>query len=251
MSTAILATTSIPVTFREDGKTFRGDLYLPAGAKRPLPLVVVVHEWWGKTQHPAAQAKRIADELGYAALAVDLIGDGKTVGTPPEAQALVMPFYKDPSLGVERIKRFIAAAPKESVDVSRLVCIGYCFGGTQSLNLARAGSMPDGAKLLGVVSFHGGLSSSLKPHAPIRAKILVLHGAADKFVTEQDVSAFQEEMNQAQADLTFIAYPGAVHAFTNPDATRIGEEFNIPIAYDAEADKDSWLKLKQFLEKTL
>jgi dienelactone hydrolase len=250
MSTGSSAATSTPVTFNQDGKTFQGDLYLPKNANDPLPLVIVVHEWWGKSEHPIAQARRIADELGYAALAVDLYGDGKTVGTPQEAMALATPFYKDPSIGVQRLQKFIEAAPKHSVDVSKVVSIGYCYGGTQSLNLARAGKMPDDAKLLGVVSFHGGLSSSLKSEEPIKAKILVLHGAADKMVTDQDVMAFKEEMRKARADLTFIAYPGALHAFTNPDATKIGKEFNIPIAYDATADEDSWQKLTEFLKKT-
>src|SRR5215470_8209169 len=107
MSTGSFAATSAPVTFKEDGKTFQGDLYLPKNAKGPLPLVVVVHEWWGKSTHPIAQAKRIADEVGYAALAVDLYGDGKIVRTPQEAQALATPFYTDPSMGVERIQKFI------------------------------------------------------------------------------------------------------------------------------------------------
>jgi len=250
MSTARFAATSSAVTFKEDEKTFRGDLYLPKDMRGPLPLVVVVHGWWGKSHHPVAQAKRIADELGYAALAVDLYGDGKTVGTPQEARALAAPFYDEPSMGVERIQKFIAAAPKHSVNVSKIVCIGYCFGGTQSLNLARSGTMPDDARLLGVVSFHGGLSSSLKPQEPIRAKILVLHGGSDKLVTDQEVMAFKEEMKKAHADLTFIAYPGALHAFTDPEATKIGREFNIPIAYDAKADEDSWQKLGDFLRKT-
>jgi dienelactone hydrolase len=250
MSTASFAVTSTPVTFKEDGKTFQGEMYLPTNTKGPFPLVVVVHGWWGKSKHPVTQAKRIAEELGYAALAVDLYGDGETVGTPQEAQALAAPFYEDPSMGVERIQKFIAAAPKNSVDVSKVVSIGYCFGGTQSLNLARSGKMPDAAKLLGVVSFHGGLSSSLKAEEPIRAKILVLHGAADKMVTDQDVMAFKEEMSKAHADLTFIAYPGALHAFTDPDATKTGERFNIPIAYDANADKDSWQRLREFLKET-
>src|SRR6516164_4065657 len=121
MNAANLAGTPTPVTFNGDGKTFQGELYLPENATNPRPLVVVVHGWWGKSKHPIAQARRISDELGYAALAVDLYGDGTTVGTPREAQALAAPFYKDPSLGVERIRHFIAAAPKNSVDVSKIV----------------------------------------------------------------------------------------------------------------------------------
>jgi dienelactone hydrolase len=250
MTITSFAATSTSVTFNQDGKTFQGDLYLPRNAKGPSPLVIVVHAWWGKSRHPIERAKRIADDLGYAALAVDLYGDGKTVGTPQEAQALAMPFYEDPWMGVERIKKFIEVAPTNFVDVSSVVSIGYCFGGTQSLNLARSGIMPHGSTLLGVVSFHGGLSSSLKPQEPIKARLLVLHGAADKLVTAQDVLAFKEEMKRASADLTFIAYPGALHAFTDPDSTTIGNTFNIPVAYDAKADEDSWNKLKEFLKES-
>jgi dienelactone hydrolase len=126
MGTESFAATSTRVTFKQDGRMFQGDLYLPKNAKGPLPLVVVVHEWWSKSKHPITQAKRIADEIGYAALAVDLYGDGKTVGTPQEARALARPFYKDPSMGVERIQKFIGAVPKNSVDVSKVVSIGYC-----------------------------------------------------------------------------------------------------------------------------
>ena len=219
-------------------------------------MVVVVHEWWGKNNYPEMRAKKIADELGYAALAVDLYGDGKTVVTPPEAQGLATPFYKEPSIGVKRLKAFIAATPdaakkaSATVDLSKLAAIGYCFGGTQVLNLARADDFPSDEKLLGVVSFHGGLASSLKPHEPMTVKILVLHGADDQFVKPDEVKAFKEEMKKANADMQFIAYPGATHAFSNPESTKNGKKYNIPIAYNAKADTDSWKQMKAFL-KTL
>lgn len=254
------AAKSVPVKITEGDQTFSGDLYFPNNAKttKALPLVAVVHEWWGKTEHPQKRAQRIADQLGYAALVVDFYGDAKTVDTPKEAGALATPFYKDPMKGVKRLRAFVAAAPEAakkagvSLDLSKVAAIGFCFGGTQVLNLSRAGGLEsDDATLRGVVSFHGGLESSLKADDPITAKVLVLHGAADKMVPDEQVAAFKKEMAEAKADLTFVAYPGALHAFTNPKATVVGKKHGIPVAYDAKADKKSWAEMRRFLKGLL
>jgi dienelactone hydrolase len=249
-----LAAQSTPVTVKEGAKSFQGTLFYPDQVKGKLPLVIVVHEWWGKTEYPEMRAQKLADELGYAALAVDLYGEGKSVSTPPEAQALAGPFYKEPTVGVKRLREFAEAVPaaakkaKISIDSSKIAAIGYCFGGTQVLNLARAGGLSGKEKLLGVVSFHGGLESSIKSSTPIHPKILVLTGAADPMVDEKQVDAFKEEMKKDKADFNVISYPGAKHAFTNPKATELGTKYNIPIAYNAEADQDSWVKMKNFLK---
>ena len=105
-----------------------------------------------------------------------------------------------------------------------------------------------GVDLRGVASFHGSLAA-IKPAAPgsVKAKVLVLHGADDKFITPEQIEAFKQEMKNAGADFRFIAYPGAVHSFTNPDADNLGKKFNLPLAYNAEADKKSWEELKKFL----
>jgi dienelactone hydrolase len=248
------ASVSIPVQAKVEGQALKGTLYLPDHAKGALPLVAVVHEWWGKTDYPEMRARKIADELGYAALAADVYGDGRTADNPKDAMALAGPFYQDPSLGVKRLQALIAAAPdaakdKAMIDPGRIAAIGYCFGGTQALNLARSGGLPAGEKLRGVVSFHGGLASSLKATAPVETKLLVLHGAADKMVSEKEVTAFKDEMKAAKADMRFHAYPGALHAFTNPGSTENGKKFGIPIAYDAKADQDSWSRMKRFLKE--
>jgi dienelactone hydrolase len=251
---AAFGASTVPVNVKDGDKTYLGTLYIPTKAKGPLPMVVVVHEWWGKTDYPDMRAKRIADELGYAALAVDLYGEGKIATTPPEAQSLSSPFYKDPLIGVNLLQKFIAAAPdaaktaNASIDPSKIAAIGYCFGGTQALNLARSEQMPNGDKLLGVVSFHGGLASSLKAPAPITTKLLVLQGGADQFVKPDEVAAFKKEMSDDKADMTFKSYPGASHAFSNPKATENGKKYNIPIAYNAKADKDSWSMMKTFFK---
>lgn len=256
VTTSASAAKVIPLTFEQAGKSYKGDLVLPSHPHGPLPLVVVVHEWWGKTDYPEMRGQQVADELGYAALVVDLYGEGKTASDPKGAQDLATPFYQNPQTGVALLKQFVSQAPSAAkkagatLDMNRLGAIGYCFGGTQVLNLARADNLPRGENLLGVVSFHGGLASSLKARKPIHPKLLVLHGAADKLVDEKQVAEFKKEMKDDKADLTFIAYPGAVHAFTNPKATEIGKKYGIPVAYDAKADSDSWNRMKDFF-KTL
>jgi len=252
-ATSALAAKSTPVDVKEGGTTYKGTLFYPDNAKGTLPLVIVTHEWWGKTDYPDMRAAKVADELGYAALSVDLYGEGKTLSTPPEATKVSGAFYKDPAMGVKRLQEFAQAAPAAAkkagvaIDPSKFAAIGYCFGGTQVLNLARAGGLSGKEKLLGVVSFHGGLESSLKAKAPIKTKILVLTGAADPMVDAKQVDAFKAEMKKDKADLKVVSYPGAKHAFTNPKATELGTQFNIPIAYNAEADMDSWQKMKGFL----
>jgi dienelactone hydrolase len=250
------AAQSTPVDVKEGTKTYKGTLFYPDKATGSLPLVIVVHEWWGKTEYPDLRARKVADELGYAALSVDLYGEGKTATTPPEATQMSGAFYKDPEMGVKRLQEFAATAPAAaktagfSIDSSKVGAIGYCFGGTQVLNLARAGGLTGNEKLLGVASFHGGLESSLKAKTPIKTKILVMTGAADSMVDAKQVEAFKAEMNKDKADFKVISYPDAKHAFTNPKATELGTKYNIPIAYNAHADTDSWQKMKGFF-KTL
>ncbi len=246
---------SLQLNIQDAGREYRGTLFFPKKSDGPLPLVVVVHEWWGKTEYPVLRAKKISQELGYAALVVDLFGEGKTAETPDAAKALAGPFYENPEMGVARIEKFITAAldlsngKTVSLDPQRIAAIGYCFGGTQVLNLARVGHLVNDHKLKGVVSFHGGLASSIKAKSPFIAKVLVLHGAADKMVKPEEVEAFQKEMKESQAILTLKAYPKALHAFTNPKATAIGKKYGIPVAYNATADKDSWKQMKLFLQE--
>jgi dienelactone hydrolase len=144
--------------------------------------------------------------------------------------------------------RFAAATgflkQQASVDPTRIAAIGYCMGGGVVLNMAR-----QGVDLKGVASFHGSLTP-VKPAQPgsVKAKVLVLHGGDDKFIPPEQIEAFKQEMKSAGVDFQFISYPGAVHSFTNPDADELGKKFNMPIAYNADADKKSWDELKKFLK---
>jgi dienelactone hydrolase len=166
------------------------------------------------------------------------------VGTPAEAQALATPFYQNPKMGIERLAKFVEAAKKDPhVDASQVYVIGYCFGGTQALNLARSG-----ADIKGVVSFHGGLAAGV-PATNVKAKILAINGLADPMVPAKERAGFEKEMKSIKANYKVVNYKGATHAFTNPGATEIGKKYNIPIAYNKKADEGSWKDLIKFLKQ--
>ncbi|HXH75970.1 MAG TPA: dienelactone hydrolase family protein [Bacteriovoracaceae bacterium] len=230
------------ITFQEGPSRFESKISLPKDFKDKVPLVIVVHEWWGRTPYILNRAKML-NQAGYAAMAVDLFGDNKTSDNPSDAQNLATPFYQNPEMGISRLKKYIEMASKDPhVNPHLIYVIGYCFGGTQALNLARSG-----ADVKGVVSFHGGLASKFPTMVNLKPKILVMTGTADPMVPAKDVKAFEKEMQSVNADFKIINYEGAKHAFTNPKATEIGKKYNIPIAYDKAADEDSWLELLKFL----
>lgn len=231
------------ISFMEADTKFEAKVDLPKDFKDKVPLVVVVHEWWGRSEHPINEAKKLNDE-GYATLVVDLFGNNKTVETPTEAQALATPFYQNAQMGIDRLNKYIDAAKMDPhVDPTKVYVIGYCFGGTQALNLARSG-----ADVKGVVSFHGGLGAGVKA-TEIKADVLAINGLADAMVPAKDRTAFEKEMKSVNADYKVVNYKGASHAFTNPKATEIGKKYNIPIAYNKKADEGSWKDLMEFLKK--
>ncbi len=243
-TTAIVNIKEDSVSYNLNGKTYIGFITYDANKEGKRPGILIVHEWWGLTNYTRNRAKQLA-ELGYIAMAVDMYGDGKTAEDPAAAQALATPFYKDPTLAKTRLD----AAMKEletypQTDTTKMAAIGYCYGGFIVLNAAKLG-----AKLDGVVSFHGDLSGVPVNKDSLKAKILVCHGEADKFVTPDAVAAFKKSMDSAGVDYTFKSYPNATHAFTNPAATAIGQKFNMPIEYNAAADTASWNDMKAFFNK--
>jgi dienelactone hydrolase len=211
--------------------------------KQKRPGILVVHEWWGHNEYARNRARMLA-ELGYTALAVDMYGDGKEALHPEEAGKFSKEIMQDMEL---RQKRFMAALnllrQHRTVDPEQIAAIGYCFGGSVVLHMARAGLDLDG-----VVSFHGGLTTK-EPAQPgmVKAKILVCHGADDMFIPPDQVASFREEMEKANADFRVITYAGATHSFTNPEADSYAEKFNLSVGYSEEADKKSWADMKDFL----
>ncbi len=206
------------------------------------PGVLVVHEWKGLGQHAKHSADALA-KLGYVAFAVDMYGKGVRPKDNQEAGAHAGKYKKNRALMRARIGAALDELRKhERVDPKRVAAIGYCFGGTTVLELARSG-----ADVAGVVSFHGGLDSPTPEDAKsIRGKVLVLHGADDPHVPPAEIAAFQNEMRHAGMDWQMIFYGGAVHSFTNPDA---GTDNSRGVAYNEPAAQRSWAAMKLFFEE--
>jgi dienelactone hydrolase len=231
------------VEYTAGGVTLKGYLAHNSDIKGKAPGILVVHEWWGLNDYARKRARMLAG-LGYTALAVDMYGEGKQAMHPDDAGKFsteVMTHFDTAKARFLAGEEFLKKQP--TVDPDRIAAIGYCFGGGVVLNMAR-----QGADLKGVVSFHGMLAP-VKPAEPgmVKARILVLHGAEDKFSTPEQIAAFKDEMKKAGVDYRFIVYPGAMHSFTNPDATAYGKKFKLPLAYNKKADKESWSEMKKFL----
>ena len=205
------------------------------------PAVLIVHQWTGLTDYEKMRADRLA-KLGYNVFALDIYGKGIRP-QPPESGKMAGKFKEDRALYRTRLNdglKMLLDSPQ--TDKHNVSAIGYCFGGTGVLELARSG-----AEISGVVSFHGGLGTPTPEDAKnIQCEILVLHGADDPFVPPAEVEAFEEEMGSAEVDFEFIAYPGAVHAFTQKFA---GDDPSKGAAYNAEADQKSWKAMKKFFDE--
>ena len=232
------------ITYQSGNTNCKG--YVAYNAHIPkMPVVLVIPEWWGCNEYAKMRADMLAS-MGYFAFAVDMYGDGYIAPTPKEAGERASKFYTDNALAMQRIDAAIQKLKDfPMADVENMAIIGYCFGGSMALNAARA-NLPVKA----VVSFHGGLKGIANP-AEIKPKILICHGGSDNFVSAEEVTAFKAEMDKVKASYRFIDYPGATHAFTNPEATAVGKKFDMPISYNAEADKKSWLDMKAFLAEHL
>ncbi len=232
------------VTYTADMLDMKGYVTYDANKEGKRPAVLIVHEWWGVGDYTRNRAKQLAD-LGYIAMAVDMYGNGKTADNPKESQDLATPFYQNPQLTKTRLDAAIEKLKSyPQTDTANMAAIGYCYGGFVVLNAAKLG-----ADLKGVVSFHGNLSGVQPNKNLLKASVLVCHGGADPFVPETEVAAFRKGMDSIGAAYTFNTYPNATHAFTNPEATAKGKQFNIPIAYNAAADSASWNDMKLFFGK--
>lgn len=230
------------VTYISDGVTLKGFIVFDESKQGKRPAILVVHEWWGLNDYVKNRARKLA-ALGYVAMAVDMYGGGKTASDPQQAQEMANLFYKNPQLAKTRLDAALNKVKElKQTDVANVAAIGYCFGGSVVLNSAKLG-----ADLKGVVSFHGGLSGVPANKELLKAKILVCHGASDKFVSESDVASFKHSLDSIGADYIFKIYANATHAFTNPDATETGKKFNMPIEYNETADKASWIDMQNFL----
>jgi len=227
------------IEYQQGDATLEGVLTWDDARNGPRPAVLVVHQWKGLGEYERKRSAMLAS-LGYVVFATDIYGKGIRPSNPKDAAAMAGKFKSDRALLRARVNAGLAVLRKQELtDPRRIGAIGYCFGGTTVLELARSG-----ADLAGVVSFHGGLNTPTPDDAKnIKARVLACHGADDPFVPPAEVAAFEEEMRQGGADWQLVAYGHAVHSFTDWNA---GGDNSKGAAYNAKADARSWEAMRSF-----
>ncbi len=225
------------VEYRDGDTVLEGLAAYDDALKGPRPGVLIVHQWKGLGPYEKMRAEMLA-KMGYVAFACDIYGKGVRPSTMPEAGAQAGKFKGDRPLLRQRVNAgFNALLAQPGVDPKKVAAIGYCFGGTTVLELARSG-----ANVGGVVSFHGGLGSPTPGDAKnIKSKVLALHGADDPHVPPAEVAEFEKEMRDAKVDWQLVAYGNAVHSFTDKGA---GSDNSRGAAYNEKADHRSWEAMK-------
>ncbi len=225
--------------YKDGDAVLEGYLAYDDASNEKKPGVLVVHEWKGLGDYAKRRADQLAD-MGYIAFAVDMYGKGVRAETHEEAGKLAGIYKSDRNLMRKRVLAGLDVLKGHALtDTTRIVAIGYCFGGTTVLELARSG-----ADIAGVVSFHGALDTpNLDDAKNIKCKVLVLHGANDGFIKPEQIAAFQDEMRNADVDWQMIYYGGAVHSFTVVEA---GNDPSQGMAYNEKADQRSWQTMKDF-----
>ncbi len=224
------------ITYQSGDKSFEGFLAQPEGDSNPC--VLIAHTWAGRDAFVEEKAKLLT-ELGYAAFAIDMYGDGK-IGTSNEENAgMMQPLLDDREELARRALASLDAVSKiDSIDASKIVIMGYCFGGLVSMDLARTG-----ADIKGAVSFHGFLAGPENSTNEIKAKLLALHGDSDPMVGQDQIESFRQEMTSKKVDWQLHVFGGAMHSFTNPEAN----DPDFGAMYSKNADERSWKIFTDFL----
>ena len=230
------------VDYKEGATALEGYMATKKGVEGKQPGVLVIPDWMGVKDPYKKIADRLA-EMGYVAFTADVYGKGVRPSNAQEAGALAGKYKSDRKLLRQRVQAALAELKKNpNVDPNRIAVIGYCFGGTAALELAR-----DGAAVAGVVTFNGGLDSPNPDDGKnIKGKVLVLHGADDPFVKPEEIAAFQAEMRKGNVDWQMVYYGDAVHSFSQPQA---GTDKSKGNAYNEKAARRSWEDMKQFFRE--
>jgi dienelactone hydrolase len=230
------------VEYKQGDTVLEGFLAYDDALKGKRPGILVVHAWMGLDDNAKNRAEMLA-QLGYVAFAADIYGKGVRPKDRDEAGKLAGKYKTDRTLLRARVNAAYDQLLKDShVDAKKTAAIGYCFGGTTVLELARSGTTVGG-----VVSFHGGLDSPTPADAKkIKAKVLALHGAADPYEKPADLAAFQKDLADAKVDWQLVQYGGAVHCFTDKTA---GSDASGGCAYDVSADTRSWAAMRGFFDE--
>lgn len=232
------------ITYKTDSTNLKGYIAFNENKKGKRPGVLIVHEWWGHNDYVRQRADSLA-KLGFTAIAIDMYGDGKQANHPSDAGKFAGAVFKNLP---EAKARFYAAMEvlkaHKTVNEDKLAAIGYCFGGSVALTMANSG-----ADLDAVAAFHSGVSLPIMPNDKLKAKVLICNGADDPFISSTSVTKFKKAMDSINADYEYIAYPGVKHSFTSKEADKNGEKFNLPLAYNADADQKSWESLQKLLNE--
>jgi dienelactone hydrolase len=231
------------VEYKAGDATLVGYLAYDDAAKDKRPGVLVVHEWWGHNEHARKQAERLA-AAGFVGFALDMYGKGKVATHPKDAEAFMTEATQDSAVVVARFNAAIEELKKQpQVDPAKIGVVGYCFGGTVGLEMARAG-----ADLDVVGTFHAGLAPRGEPakKGTMKAAVIAQTGGGDPMVPKAQVDGLKKELKAAGVPSQVIVYPKAKHSFTNPDAAKAGMD---ALAYDADADKKSFDAFVKFAKK--
>ncbi len=228
--TAVAKPVQKPVKYELNGTKFEGVLIYEDAVKTPRPGLVLVPNWMGINPANLKQAVEVAGK-DYILFVADMYGESVRPKTPEEAGKAAGAVKGDRALMRARVNKALELLRSEGkavgLDAKKLGAIGFCFGGTSVLELARSG-----ADVAGVVSFHGGLDAPMPADAKgITAKVLALHGADDPYESPAEVAGFQEEMRKAKTDWQLVVYGNAVHSFTDVDANMPGKaQYNPKVA---------------------
>ena len=232
-----------PIAYLDGNQKLNGFGILAKKVSASKPGILILPAWKGIDVHSKEVAQQLSD-LNYNAFVADIYGEGNYPTNTQEA-GKQSGYYKTNYLEYQkRIELAMQQLIKMGTNPDQIVVIGYCFGGTGALEVARSKM-----SVQGVVSFHGGLEKEVSRFVnPIDTKVLVLHGADDPYVSVPSITNFQNEMRNAKADWQMVYYADAVHAFTEPAA---GNDNSKGAAYNEKADKRSWEHMKLFLKEVL
>jgi len=232
-----------PTLYKDGEQVLNGFGISPQKTSKDKPGILILPAWKGIDTHAKDSAEKLS-KMGYYAFIADIYGEGNYPKTTEDAGKQAGFYKKNIAAYQKRISLALDQLIKSGANPDNIVIIGYCFGGTGALEAARAG-----LKIKGIVSFHGGLGrDAARAIVPITTKILVLHGADDFYVSNEEMTAFQKEMKDSKADWQMIYYANSVHAFTDPEA---GNDNSKGAAYNEKAAKRSWEHMKLFLSEVL
>lgn len=231
------------ISYSDASQKLNGLVGIPKTNLKDNPGILILPAWMGIDHHAKDSATQLSS-LGYYTFVADIYGEGNKPNNPKEAGQQAG-FYKKNVLDYQRrIQLALNELVKQGANPDKIVVIGYCFGGTGAIETARANM-----KVKGVVSFHGGLGKdATRPNGPITPRVLVLHGADDPFVSQEEIEQFQNEMRVANADWEMVYYANAVHSFTNINS---GNDNSKGAAYNEKAAKRSWIAMLEFLKQVL